>query len=357
MAVECAHGGYGTGLVSLIVQWSGSWHAWMFSDTHFAGTQITQIGAITQTVGARLKMKMIHVRHIFAVVLAALCTTNAFPAKLDGAEAALVAKNSTEEAEFRAVRHSAPVDSRVSKLSATTRNCPDGLDATCANPTGKDPNWKCGDVCAGCPNSRQGFWDQMSNGYPPATKVACAAEALLMKIADGPGCQGDNNQIYGNHCGSKWSCGRNIAEGDSCPFHCGVGARQGGCLGDSRNNDNGGIACPQCNCHDPDCRKNNGYLFHKEADDLCAFVDDLTDTSDVAQPIDDIDSCCAAHDFCCRDPIMANGQKLFAGQTWSWRHSIRTVRQPSTALTFAHTPLPAALHAVASCSRIAQARP
>jgi len=135
-----------------------------------------------------------------------------------------------------------------------------------------------------------------------------------MKIADGPGCQGDNNQIYGNHCGSKWSCGRNIAEGDSCPFHCGVGARQGGCLGDSRNNDNGGIACPQCNCHDPDCRKNNGYLFHKEADDLCAFVDDLTDTSDVAQPIDDIDSCCAAHDFCCRDPIMANGQKLFAGQ-------------------------------------------
>ena len=29
MAVECAHGGYGTGLLSLIVQWSGSWHAWM----------------------------------------------------------------------------------------------------------------------------------------------------------------------------------------------------------------------------------------------------------------------------------------------------------------------------------------
>lgn len=151
-----------------------------------------------------------------------------------------------------------------------------------------------------------------------------------MKLAHGPGCQGDTNQLYGNHCGSKWSCGRNIAEGDSCPFHCGVGARQGGCLGDSRNNDNGGIACPQCNCHDPACRKNNGYLFHKEADDLCAFVDDLTDTSDVAQPIDDIDSCCAAHDFCCRDPIMANGQKLFAGQEWSWRYCTRTVRQPSS---------------------------
>ena len=29
MAVERAHGGYGTGLLSLIVQRSGSWQAWM----------------------------------------------------------------------------------------------------------------------------------------------------------------------------------------------------------------------------------------------------------------------------------------------------------------------------------------